>query len=191
MASSCLGGPDIWTTVAWSSKLDRLSLGERIVETSGVSEREESRLGVVRVRGVGDVLARAVPEALDCEVTEDVEEAEREWAPGLVVWDPRAGLVAGSDCRTDTPARVVGDDALSKGFGTGEGELARPLVDPEAKVRGAVGEPVIPLSARMVGLDARTDVPGAPFKFCIERRDVAIVVAAVVVGVVVAGGALP
>lgn len=108
----------------------------------------------------------------------------------MVLWDPRTGLVVGRDCRADTPGRVVGDDALIKGFGTGEGELARPLVVPEAKVRGAVGEPVIPLSARIVGLDARADVPGAPFKFCIERRDV-VVLAAIELVVVVAGGALP
>lgn len=43
-----------------------------------MSDREESRLGVVRVRSVGDVLARVVPEMLDCEVTDDVEEVERE-----------------------------------------------------------------------------------------------------------------
>jgi hypothetical protein len=127
-----------------------------------VSDREESRRGVVKARGVGEVLALVVPVALDCEVTEEVDEVEREWAPDLEASDPRVvGFVPGRDCREASPVRVVGDDALLRGLGTGEGELARPLVVPEGKVRLAVGDPVIPLSARIVGLEARAEEPGA------------------------------
>lgn len=63
--------------LAWSRRLARLSLGE-IMLPSGVSDREESRLGAVSERvGVGEVLARA-PVALDCEVTEEVDDVDRE-----------------------------------------------------------------------------------------------------------------
>lgn len=128
---------------------------------SGVSERDESLRGVVMARGVGDVRARE-PAALDWDVTEDVEDAEREWAPVFDTSVFTDGLGPFCDKRAPRVGRVVGELDRMAGLGTGEGELARAAAAaaPGVIVLEEVGDPDDPPRVRMVGLAALIDVPG-------------------------------